>query len=78
MSKTHISNFGSFGESLRHFADPQGFIEYTDFYPLVKEMTIAELTTLRCDDSGDYAEDEKAAAAVELASRAIDRWRAAQ
>lgn len=75
MSKTHISNFGSFGKSLRHFADPAGFVEFTDFYPSVETMTEEALADVRDDDSGEWAEDERAAAAVELARRAVDKWR---
>lgn len=75
MSKTHISNFGAFAGGLRHFADPSGFIEFTDFYPPVAEMSDEQLADCRDDDSGEWADDERAAAAVELAKRAVERWR---
>ena len=75
MSKTHISNFGKFEKHLARFADPNGFVEYTDFYPEVEKMTDEELRDVREDISGDWAEDERAACAVELASRAVEKWR---
>lgn len=75
MSKTHITNFGQFGSILKNFADPDGFVEYTDFYPPVAEMSSEELAAVVDDGSGDWADDERAAAAVELACRAVDRWR---
>ena len=76
MSKTHISNFGSFAGGLGPFADSAGFVEFTDFYPEVEGMTEEALIDVRDDDGGEWAEDERAAAAVELARRAVDKWRA--
>ncbi len=74
MSKTHYSNFGSFGRIVRRFADTLGFVEY-DESATWDEYTEDQLLDIT-EDTSEYSL-YRAGAALELARRDVARWRAA-
>lgn len=69
---THLTYFGRFAGSLMRWADARGFIEYAE-NPELRYMTAGKLGEMYEDDSLPLP--ERAAAAIELTERAIERWR---
>lgn len=69
---THFTNFGRFAGSLMRWADACGFIEYAEI-PELRHETAEKLGIML--DNDDLSLPERAAAAIELTERAIERWR---
>lgn len=69
---THLTYFGRFAGSLMRWADARGFIEYAENSEL-RYVAAEALDEIREDDSLPLP--ERAAAAIELTERAIQRWR---
>lgn len=72
MNNSHISNFGSFGRSLAKFADAHGFVWWDDVHD-IENMAADDLVDMANDWTSDN--EVRAAAAVELAARGLNRWR---
>lgn len=69
----HISNFGSFSGMVSGFANREGYVKY-DASKRYAAMSSEQLNSL-CEDGRTKA--IRAAAATELAERAVSEWRKA-
>lgn len=67
----HYTNFGSFGENLKHFADLRGFVpEEGDSH---EDMEWDAMTEWDDDSWDEHVAD--AVAATEAAQKAVNEWR---